>query len=295
MNTDHTAENSTSHTTACSTRPGLGRLARGAAALTLAVTAAFGSTALAVADAGAWVPSPDNPFGEEWSPVLPPTESWAPVTPPTTTPPSPVIPRVTLPDSVFQPVLPDPADLALIPELPDPPSTDGGLPVPSLPDRIPESVPLTPIGPGRLLPDGPSVPEPTIPPIHGPDCLSDTPSGWGSGSAATEEPPPCDPMSPGGLGYPDGEGMEDECLPYDPPANAREAEALGQPGEFGPGTCDEPGDPEATPVRVESATGSLAFTGSDLALPLAGAGLLGGGGVLAGISVLARRTRSGRP
>jgi len=32
-----------------------------------------------------------------------------------------------------------------------------------------------------------------------------------------------------------------------------------------------------------------------LALPLAGAGLLGGGGVLAGISVLARRTRSGRP
>jgi hypothetical protein len=43
--------------------------------------------------------------------------------------------------------------------------------------------------------------------------------------------------------------------------------------------------------RVDGGPDSLAFTGSNAALPIAGAGLLGAGAALAGISVLARRRR----
>lgn len=52
--------------------------------------------------------------------------------------------------------------------------------------------------------------------------------------------------------------------------------------------------PRPQPVRTESKPGTLAFTGSDAVLPLAGAGLLGAGGALAGISVFARRLRNRR-
>ena len=52
--------------------------------------------------------------------------------------------------------------------------------------------------------------------------------------------------------------------------------------------------PRPQEVRTESKAGTLAFTGSDAVLPLAGAGLLGAGGALAGISVFARRLRNRR-
>ena len=52
--------------------------------------------------------------------------------------------------------------------------------------------------------------------------------------------------------------------------------------------------PRVEQVRTEPRSGSLAFTGSDAVLPLAGAGLLGAGGALAGISVFARRLRNRR-
>ena len=52
--------------------------------------------------------------------------------------------------------------------------------------------------------------------------------------------------------------------------------------------------PRPQQVRTESKPGTLAFTGSDAFLPLAGAGLLGAGAAMAGISVAARRVRHRR-
>lgn len=279
------------------------RIVRRAAALVVVATAAIGGPVLSSVDAGAWTPSPDGPLGGGWHPTLP-------LTPSPTIPPS--VPRITLPDSVFRPPLADLPPLPPIGDLPyTPPVDDGGEseeaddgPVRTIPRVTIPEVGATPIDPDSLIPDEPlcevvdcpvvpdedEVPEGEIPPGDlTEDCSPADPLGV---------PGPCEELtpdgSPEGLGYPDSEGLVDECVTYDPPANADEAEAQGQPGESGPETCDEPTDPEVTPVRVESATGSLAFTGSDLALPLAGAGLLGAGGVLAGISVLARRARSGR-
>lgn len=261
------------------------RIARGAAAVAIAASAAIGGAAVSAIDAGAWTPAPDGPLGGGWRPT-------APVTVPPTI--HPAVPRMTLPESAFRPILPDlppVSDLPIVPPAEDDPGPSG--PVYDGPVRTIPEVDLTPIDPDSLYPDDPlcefidcsvdpGTPEPSdvaedgIPPVvESDDCLPTTPASWGSEAGEIVVSGPCEELTPDGtpedLGYPDSEGQ------------------VGDP--VGSTTTTEP---EVTPVRVESATGSLAFTGSDLALPLAGAGLLGAGGVLAGVSVLARRARSGR-
>jgi hypothetical protein len=281
------------------------RLARRAAALAIAATATFGVSAAGALDAGAWTPGPDGPLGGGWTPTLPFPEPLPA--------PAPSVPRITLPDSAFRPVLPDlpvlppVSDLPIVPPVGD---DDGG----SGPTR-PDLTPVAPIEPGSLVPDEPlcevvdcgapsgdvaDPEEPSLPPaVESDDCLPTTPASWGAEAGTIVVSGPCEELTPDGvpedLGYPDGEGL-DECIPYVVPADAEQAAAQGQPGEFGPEACDEPGEPteEVTPVRVEGTTTSLAFTGSDAVLPLAGAGLLGAGGILAGISAAARRLRSTR-
>ncbi|MFZ4433484.1 MAG: hypothetical protein ACOYOQ_09860 [Microthrixaceae bacterium] len=271
--------------TTTNNRPGR-RLARRAAALAIAASAAVGVTAAGSLDAGAWTPAPDGPLGGGWAPSLPvpfPTPSPSPL---------PSIPRITLPDSAFRPVLPDLPVLPPVSDLPiAPPVDDGGGDDDPAGVRPLDPSRVRPIDPGSLVPDEPlcelvdcgdpsddvaDPEEPSIPPaVESEDCLPTTPASWGAEAGTIIVSGPCEELTPDGtpedLGYPDSEGQ------------------VGEP--TGSTTTTEP---EVTPVRVESATGSLAFTGSDLALPLAGAGLLGAGGVLAGISVLARRTRSGR-
>jgi len=182
-----------------------------------------------------------------------------PLTPSPTIPPS--VPRITLPDSAFRPPLADLPPLPPIGDLPyTPPVDDGG-----------ESEEADD-GPVRTIPRV-TIPEVGATPIDPDSLIPDEP--LCEVVDCTVVPESSEDSTPDGspedLGYPDSEGQ------------------VGDP--VGSTTTTEP---EVTPVRVESATGSLAFTGSDLALPLAGAGLLGAGGVLAGISVLARRARSGR-
>jgi hypothetical protein len=271
--------------TTVNNRPGR-RLARRAAALVVAATAAFGVTAAGSLDAGAWTPAPDGPLGGGWAPSLPePSPKPLPS-------PRPSLPPITLPESVFQPVrpakpLPPASDPSFVPPVDDGAGDDA---------RDDGARPVSPLDPSRvrlldpdsLVPDGPlcevadcpdeteEVPGDEIPPaVESDDCLPTTPASWGAEAGTIVVSGPCEELTPDGtpedLGYPDSEGQ------------------VGDP--VGSTSTTEP---EVTPVRVESATGSLAFTGSDLALPLAGAGLLGAGGVLAGISVLARRTRSGR-
>ena len=296
MHTNHTTEPITATTTATATarnrvrdlRPGR-RIARGAAALALAASAAFGATAITAGAAGAWTPAPDGPLGGHWTPQLP-------AEPLPTLPPLPRFPRVTLPDSAFQPVLPD---TPLVPVTPVGPVDDGGgagtdtpgtgsiRPIdpdsvigPVFPDELPCGGEECP--PESELPDGPE--DTGFPPIvESDDCLPTTPASWGAEAGTIVVSGPCDETTttvPGDLGYPDSEGLVDP-------------EGLGYPD--GEGLDEAPPAPEdLEPVRAESATGSLAFTGSELALPIAGAGLLGAGGLLAGISVLARRARSGR-
>jgi len=235
------------------------RIGRGAAALVVAASAAFGSTAISMADAGAFTPLPDPIPPGGW--VLPPN---LPTIPPAPLPPV----RRPLP----------PVSIPIRPPIPPAPLPGGPIPFPSLP------LPLPPAPPAES-----DVPRVTIPPAITPDdfrperpildctvidCTIDP------GTTPDDVPTPDDELTPDetttttttvpGLGYPDGEGLTD-----------------------GP-TAPEPASAEATPVKVESAEGVLAFTGSDAFLPLAGAGLLGAGGVLAGISVLARRARNGR-
>ena len=260
------------------------RIARGAAAVAIAASAALGGAALSSVDAGAWTPAPDGPLGGGWRPS-------APVTVP------PTVPRITLPESAFRPTLPDLTPLPPVSDLPVvPPVEDDSEPSGPVYDGPVRSIPevdITPIDPDSLYPDDPlcefvdcsadpgtpepgDVPEDGIPPsVESDECLPPAPPSGGSDAGDGVGPGPCGELTPDGtpedLGYPDSEGQ------------------LGDPG--GSTTTTEP---TAVPVRVESATGSLAFTGSDIALPLAGAGLLGAGGVLAGISVLARRVRSGR-
>ncbi len=272
MHTNHTTEPITATTTATATatattrhrvrdlRPAR-RVARGAAALVLAASAAFGATAITAGAAGAWTPAPDGPLGGHWTPQLP-------AEPLPTLPPLPRFPRVTLPDSAFQPVLPD---TPLVPVTPVGPVDDGGAPdrpADEPPWRIPE-IDAGPIDADDLYLDDPLCefvdcnvePEVPVEPEDVPDDTTTT-------------------TIPEDLGYPDSEGLVDP-------------EGLGYPD--GEGLDEAPPAPEdLEPVRAESATGSLAFTGSELALPIAGAGLLGAGGLLAGISVLARRARSGR-
>ncbi len=262
----------TTHPNDTAARGRRGRITRGAAALLVAASAAFGSSALA-ADAGATTPLPD--------PFDPGSFVVSPITPTIPSSPRPGLSGVDIPYDV---VIPE--DLEPIRPIPDlPPAwtgdSEGGGPV-----DVPTGPVVTPddLDPdGSLVEDGcltlecvedsdegdpdepeVTIPEGTIPPIHGPDCVT-TPSSWGSEAGGLVVSDPCDPSTssgdPEGLGYPDGEGFE-----Y----------------------------PESTPVRTETAEGVLAFTGSDALLPIAGAGLLGAGGVLAGISVLARRARNGR-
>jgi len=236
------------------------RIARGAAAVAIAASAALGGAVLSSVDAGAWTPAPDGPLGGGWRPS-------APVTVP------PTVPRITLPESAFRPTLPDLTPLPPVSDLPVvPPVEDDSEPSGPVYDGPVRSIPevdITPIDPDSLYPDDPLCefvdcnvePEVPVEPEDVPDDTTTT-------------------TIPEDLGYPDSEGLVDP-------------EGLGYPD--GEGLDEAPPAPEdLEPVRAESATGSLAFTGSELALPIAGAGLLGAGGLLAGISVLARRARSGR-
>ncbi len=62
--------------------------------------------------------------------------------------------------------------------------------------------------------------------------------------------------------------------------------------EYPEETTTVPGYPEVEGETVERADGNqLAYTGNDSKLPLVGAGLVAAGGLVAGLSILARRTR----
>jgi hypothetical protein len=82
-------------------------------------------------------------------------------------------------------------------------------------------------------------------------------------------------------------------------ADAAEVDAAADdPGVEVEEAADEQAPVDATPTDADDAAeqrkaaGSLAFTGSDAALPLAGAALVGAGGLFAGVSALVRRRRA---
>lgn len=129
------------------------------------------------------------------------------------------------------------------------------------------------------------------------------------------DPEDLDRLLPGedeGAGDPEpGEGEGGEPEPCEPPADETTDGPDTEPGE-----CEHPGEtsgttvPEETTTTVDEeprtkpevepefdsglATKELAFTGSGPALPLIGAGLLGTGVVVAGISMASRRRTTGQ-
>lgn len=192
-----------------------------------------------------------------------------------------------------------------------------------LPDPIPMPGVTIPVMPHFVPPVLPSIP-PLVPPVYTPPVLPnlpidplpdpEPPAGGGDGPVITV-PQPGSVIDPGDLNDPNPGGgpvIDPNCIiAVCPPATTdtvpeNTTTTTTVPDETTTSTV--PGstvpDPEVLPsttirprpqeVRTESRPGSLAFTGSDAVLPLAGAGLLGAGGALAGISVFARRLRNRR-
>lgn len=192
-----------------------------------------------------------------------------------------------------------------------------------LPDPIPTPGVTIPFIPRFTPPVMPSIP-PLVPPVYTPPVLPHLPidplpdpeppaDGGGSGDGPVITVPTGPIIDPDALeDLTDGGGQVFDpnciiavCTP--PDDTVPETTTTTVPDEVTTTTTVPDStvpDPEVLPsttirprpqqVRTESKPGTLAFTGSDAVLPLAGAGLLGAGGALAGISVFARRLRNRR-
>ncbi|MFZ4668228.1 MAG: hypothetical protein ACOYML_02935 [Microthrixaceae bacterium] len=178
-----------------------------------------------------------------------------------------------------------------------------GIELPSAPASIPPMVRTLPPGFGGVI-DAPVLTPDGDPTAEAPATDEDPriPPGKGPG---TEEPPKdAVPTDPGASTTTVPAGAQ-ELLPCGPDV-ATVAFVPCATTTTVPATTDTvPGDTVPTTVvpttvvrgatevldRVDDGPDSLAFTGSNAALPIAGAGLLGAGAALAGISVVARRRR----
>lgn len=235
------------------------RLRRGAPRFLAAATVALG--AVSFAGAGASAESIDGEI-----------EAWSPPEQPTSTAPAYEIPtaedfvrdgriRVELPEGY---------------ELPD----DDATAEPASPHaEVPEA------GPGRFTVDEDAI-KPLDPAeiedlLRGDDPdIGEQPGGCDDPGFAAEFPEKC----------PEQEPQDD---PVDQPSETPTT-VDGNPGTTVPGQGGDEPEPEVRD-STETAAEELAFTGSGPLLPLLGAGLLGTGAVVAGLSLAARRRSASQP